>query len=84
MFLTVTSVVNNGDTTSVNVIRFNPSDNNTVIAAGRFDNAGSLGCVNICSWNVQSAQWQTLGSGVKGKINDVTYYDVRLQTNNAA
>ncbi|GAB5587580.1 hypothetical protein Unana1_02480 [Umbelopsis nana] len=65
--------VSSAGTPSVNVIRVNPSDNNTVIVAGRFDNAGSLGCVNICSLDVHAAQWQTLGSGVQGSIKDVTY-----------
>ncbi|KAI8580309.1 hypothetical protein K450DRAFT_237864 [Umbelopsis ramanniana AG] len=67
--------VSNGDTPAVNVIKVNPTDNNTIVAAGRFDTAGSLGCVNICSWNVQAAQWQSLGSGVQGKISDFTYYN---------
>jgi hypothetical protein len=68
--------VKNGGTPAVNVIKVNPTDNNTVIAAGRFDSAGSLGCVNICSWNVQAGQWQSLGSGVQGNISDLTYYNV--------
>ncbi|KAG2184143.1 hypothetical protein INT44_009158 [Umbelopsis vinacea] len=67
--------VSDGDTPAVNIIKVNPTDNNTIVAAGRFDTAGSLGCVNICSWNVQAGQWQSLGSGVQGKISDFTYYN---------
>ncbi|KAJ2955867.1 hypothetical protein NQZ79_g8209 [Umbelopsis isabellina] len=59
--------------TAVNVIRINPSDNDTVVVGGRFDNAGSLNCVNICSFNVPASQWQPLGTGLQGNVNDITY-----------
>jgi hypothetical protein len=75
--------VSNGVTPAVNIIKVDPTDNNTIVVAGRFDNAGSLGCVNICSWNVQATQWQSLGSGVQGKISDFTYYNVRIQVSYA-
>jgi hypothetical protein len=72
--------VSNGGASAVNVIRVNPSDNNTVTVAGRFDNAGSLGCVNICSLDVHAAQWQTLGSGLNGEIYDLIYLNVSFKT----
>jgi hypothetical protein len=64
----------------VNVIRVNPSNNDTVVVGGRFDNAGSLNCVNICSLDVQASQWQPLGTGLQGSVNDIAYVNVSLNT----
>lgn len=63
----------------MNVIRINPSDNDTVVVGGRFDNAGSLNCVNICSYNVPASQWQPLGTGLQGTVNDITYANVSIK-----
>ncbi|WWC70712.1 uncharacterized protein I206_104663 [Kwoniella pini CBS 10737] len=39
---------------------------NTVVVAGNFGTAGSLGCAGVCLWDSKDAQWSTPGSGLSG------------------
>ena len=51
---------------------------NTVIVAGSFAQGGSLSCQSICSWDVSSKQWNTLGSGIQGEVAAVAYAGVSI------
>ncbi|KAF9529313.1 cortical protein marker for cell polarity-domain-containing protein [Crepidotus variabilis] len=46
---------------------------NTVIVAGSFAQAGSLGCAGICSFDTSNKQWNALGSGIHGEVTSVAY-----------
>ena len=49
---------------------------NTVIVAGSFEQAGSLQCRAICSWDIVGKQWNVLGNGIQGDIASVAYAGV--------
>jgi len=46
---------------------------NVIVAAGTFENAGSLSCHSICSLNTDSKQWNSLGNGISGDVSNVLY-----------
>nr|XP_019004277.1 uncharacterized protein I203_03436 [Kwoniella mangroviensis CBS 8507]OCF67738.1 hypothetical protein I203_03436 [Kwoniella mangroviensis CBS 8507] len=50
---------------TVNTIRTR-GNTNTVVVAGNFGTAGSLGCAAVCLWDSKDAQWSTPGSGLSG------------------
>ncbi|WWC62520.1 uncharacterized protein I303_105116 [Kwoniella dejecticola CBS 10117] len=50
---------------TVNAIRTR-GNTNTVVVAGNFGTAGSLGCAGVCLWDSKDAQWSTPGSGLSG------------------
>ena len=49
---------------------------NTIIVAGSFAQAGSLGCQGICSFDTQANQWNALGDGIQGEVSSVVYAGV--------
>ncbi|WVW84622.1 hypothetical protein I302_106656 [Kwoniella bestiolae CBS 10118] len=53
------------DNVTVNAIKTR-GNTNTVVVAGNFGTAGSLGCAAVCLWDSKDAQWSTPGSGLSG------------------
>jgi hypothetical protein len=49
---------------------------NTVIVAGSFAQAGSLRCQSICTFDTDTIQWNSLGSGIQGEVASVAYAGV--------
>ncbi|KAF7362018.1 SH3 domain-containing protein [Mycena venus] len=62
-----------GATVVVRSITVSSSKANTIIVAGSFAQAGSLPCQAVCSLDVNSKQWNALGSGIQGEIASVAY-----------
>ncbi|KAH8828412.1 cortical protein marker for cell polarity-domain-containing protein [Flagelloscypha sp. PMI_526] len=46
---------------------------NSIIVAGSFAKAGSLGCNAICLLDISSKQWNPLGGGIQGEVSTVGY-----------
>jgi hypothetical protein len=65
-----------GATVVVRSITVSSSKANTIIVAGSFAQAGSLPCQAVCSLDVNSKQWNALGSGIQGEIASVAYAGV--------
>ncbi|WRT67827.1 uncharacterized protein IL334_004801 [Kwoniella shivajii] len=58
---------------AVNSIRTR-GNTNTVVVAGNFATAGSLGCVAVCLWDSKNAQWSTPGSGLSsGEVRAIDF-----------
>ncbi|KAK7057316.1 SH3 domain-containing protein [Favolaschia claudopus] len=57
----------------VRSITVSSSKANTVIVAGSFSQAGSLPCQAVCTLDLNSKQWNALGSGIRGEISSVAY-----------
>ncbi|ORX40021.1 cortical protein marker for cell polarity-domain-containing protein [Kockovaella imperatae] len=67
------SQLSGSGTVSVNAIRTR-MDTNTVVVAGSFTNAGSLGCSAVCLWDAQQAQWSTPGQGLQsGEVRAIDF-----------
>jgi hypothetical protein len=60
----------------VRSITASTSTTNAVVVAGSFAQGGSSSCRSICSWDISSNQWNTLGSGIQGEVAAVTYAGV--------
>ncbi|KAI8992503.1 cortical protein marker for cell polarity-domain-containing protein [Pilobolus umbonatus] len=63
---------NDGTQPQVNLVRYFPTSK-SIIIAGHFHEIDSLSCVSICSFDVDSHQWNVMGSGLSGEIKDVTF-----------
>ncbi|KAK8858611.1 hypothetical protein IAR55_002840 [Kwoniella newhampshirensis] len=62
-----------GMNVTVNAIR-KRQNTNTVVVAGNFATAGSLGCASVCLWDSGNAQWSTPGSGLSsGEVRAVDF-----------
>jgi len=60
----------------VYVVRKQPNAN-MLIAAGAFTTAGSLPCVGVCAWDLDTARWSALGSGLsRGSVRTIEFVDV--------
>jgi hypothetical protein len=70
-------LISNSGTVVVRSLTTSSSKSGTVFVAGSFDNAGSLSCRSICSLDVVSKQWNTLGGGISGDVSAVVYAGVR-------
>ena len=71
-------LVTSSGTVSVKSLRLSQAKSDTLIVAGSFENAGSLSCKTICSLDITSKQWNTLGSGLGGgQITTVVLAGVR-------
>jgi hypothetical protein len=66
-----------GSPATVNIIR-HISTQNTMIIGGKFTSLDSMSCSSICSINIKSLQWSTLGSGLTGEVNDVQLINQKL------
>lgn len=62
-----------GNNVVVRSISKSTSRPNTIIVAGSFSRAGSLPCAAICSYDLTSQQWTSLGTGLRGEIAAVSY-----------
>ncbi|KAI0645397.1 cortical protein marker for cell polarity-domain-containing protein [Trametes meyenii] len=62
-----------GSSVTVRSITANPANDNVVIIAGSFAQAGSTPCRAICSLNTQTKQWGALGNGIQGDVAAVAY-----------
>ncbi|KAG6813658.1 hypothetical protein H0H92_008895 [Tricholoma furcatifolium] len=49
------------------------SQENIIIVAGTFTQAGSLNCQSICAYNTANEQWNILGNGIQGEVASVAY-----------
>lgn len=49
---------------------------NAMVVGGNFSSVGSLPCLSVCSFNTASLQWNSLGSGLIGEVNDMIVVDV--------
>ncbi|KAG0143087.1 hypothetical protein CROQUDRAFT_81484 [Cronartium quercuum f. sp. fusiforme G11] len=49
------------------------SSGNEIIVAGSFNMMGSLPCQSICLRSTTNAQWQSLGTGLKGLVNSIDF-----------
>ncbi|WVQ80663.1 hypothetical protein IAT38_002768 [Cryptococcus sp. DSM 104549] len=62
-----------GSNVTVNQIRTRPNTN-TVVVAGNFATAGSLGCAAVCLWDASGSRWSTPGSGLaSGEVRSVDF-----------
>nr|XP_031864237.1 uncharacterized protein CI109_000149 [Kwoniella shandongensis]KAA5531309.1 hypothetical protein CI109_000149 [Kwoniella shandongensis] len=62
-----------GSNVTVNAIR-KRGNSNTVVVAGNFATAGSLGCASVCLWDSSNAQWSTPGSGLSsGEVRAIDF-----------
>ncbi|KAJ7188405.1 cortical protein marker for cell polarity-domain-containing protein [Mycena filopes] len=62
-----------GATVVVRSITASSAKPDTIIIAGSFAQAGSLRCQAVCSLDVNSKQWNALGSGIQGDVASVAY-----------
>ncbi|KAL0580345.1 hypothetical protein V5O48_001682 [Marasmius crinis-equi] len=62
-----------GSTVVVRSISSSRSKPNNIIVAGSFARAGSLNCQAICSLDMSSKQWNSLGNGISGEVASVAY-----------
>ena len=60
----------------VRSITSSPADDNTVIVAGSFAQAGSTACRAICALDTSSKAWSALGNGIQGEVSSVVYVGV--------
>lgn len=67
----------NGSLLSVTSINHRP-DSNTIIVSGNFDQAGSLPCESICSWDSVGLRWVPMGSGIQGAVSALDFAGVSL------
>lgn len=52
-------------------------DTHTLVAAGNFGQAGSLGCAAVCLWSTTNNQWQTPGTGLSsGEVRAIDFAGV--------
>lgn len=70
LLLTPDVKTSDGSPASVNVVRHLASQN-TMVVGGNFSSVGSLSCACVCSLNLDSLQWSSLGSGLVGQVDDV-------------
>ncbi|KAK4517550.1 uncharacterized protein ATC70_000890 [Mucor velutinosus] len=66
-----------GSPASVNIVRHIPP-RNTIVIGGNFTSVGSLSCACICSLDIDSLQWSSLGSGLEGEVQDVQWINGKL------
>ncbi|KAJ3547650.1 hypothetical protein NM688_g5377 [Phlebia brevispora] len=57
----------------VRSITSSPSQDNTLIVAGSFAQAGSVTCRAVCAYNIPGKSWSALGSGIQGEVSAVDY-----------
>jgi hypothetical protein len=50
----------------------------SLYVAGNFDRAGSLPCANIARWDLDRAEWESLGGGTDGTIYALASYGNQL------
>ncbi|KAJ2913249.1 hypothetical protein MD484_g7161, partial [Candolleomyces efflorescens] len=62
-----------GSTAVVRSITKSSSSSANIIVAGSFAQAGSLRCPGICALDINSKQWNNLGSGVQGEVASIVY-----------
>ncbi|KAJ8488922.1 hypothetical protein ONZ51_g3241 [Trametes cubensis] len=62
-----------GETVTVRSITASPANNDDVIVAGSFSQAGSTACRAICSFDTTKSQWNALGNGIQGDVAAVVY-----------
>ena len=67
-----------GSSVIVRSITESTRDDETVVVAGSFTQAGSTPCRAICSLNVNSKAWSALGNGIQGDVAAVVYAGVSL------
>ncbi|KAF1796574.1 cortical protein marker for cell polarity-domain-containing protein [Mucor lusitanicus] len=66
-----------GSPASVNIVR-HIAPRNTMVIGGNFTSVGSLSCSCVCSLDLQSLQWSSLGSGLVGQVQDVQWINGKL------
>ncbi|CAH1757539.1 1204_t:CDS:10 [Entrophospora sp. SA101] len=57
---------------------------NNIIVAGKFDKAGSIDCVSICSWDYKIGEWKSIVSNsvISGEITSVDFIEnIKLDGN---
>ncbi|CAO3637622.1 unnamed protein product [Cunninghamella echinulata] len=64
----------NGIPGTVNVIR-SSNDKTKIYIGGSFVSVGSLDCVSICQWDTKVRQWNSVGQGLRGNIQDISVGD---------
>ncbi|KAF7428381.1 hypothetical protein PC9H_007604 [Pleurotus ostreatus] len=52
----------------VRSIQSAPANSNVVFVSGSFSAAGSVSCIAICSLDISTGQWSSLGPGIKGEV----------------
>ncbi|PSS37880.1 hypothetical protein PHLCEN_2v348 [Hermanssonia centrifuga] len=62
-----------GSSVVVRSVTTSPSQQNTIIVAGSFAQAGSAVCRAICSYDIPTKQWSALGNGIQGEVASVAY-----------
>jgi hypothetical protein len=65
-----------GSAAVVRSITKSSSSSANIIVAGSFAQASSLRCPGICSLDINSKQWNNLGSGVQGEVASIVYAGV--------
>lgn len=65
-----------GSSVVVRSITTSSAKSNTIIVAGSFAQAGGLQCQAICSLDISSVQWNSLGNGIQGEVASVAYAEV--------
>ncbi|GAN01274.1 cellular morphogenesis protein [Mucor ambiguus] len=66
-----------GSPASVNIVR-HIAPRNTIVIGGNFTSVGSLSCACICSLDIDSLQWSSLGLGLVGQVQDVQWINGKL------
>jgi len=65
-----------GTSLLVSILKQRPNSN-TLIAAGNFATAGSLGCAGVCLWDTVNGQWSAPGTGLSsGEVRSIDFADV--------
>ncbi|KAL9555281.1 hypothetical protein MBANPS3_002434 [Mucor bainieri] len=66
-----------GSPASVHIVR-HIAARNTMVIGGNFSSVGSLSCACVCSLDISSLQWSSLGSGLVGQVQDVQWINGKL------
>ena len=67
-----------GAAVTVRSITASPSQENKLVVAGSFAQAGSVPCRAVCLYDIPSKSWSALGNGVQGEAATVAYAGVRV------
>lgn len=75
--LTPDVTTSDGSPASVNTVRHMAAQN-TMVIGGNFSSVESLSCACVCSLDIDSLQWSSLGSGLVGEVQDVQWVNGKL------
>jgi hypothetical protein len=70
------TIASTGSNVSVNALSIRDGTT-SLIVAGAFATAGSLGCAAVCSWDIADTRWSSLGAGLQsGEVRAIDFAGV--------